>query len=126
MDSPTSNLGRGFDTLLRDIERWKGRTSDASVGPGTIHGRYFYYGDYDKASPRAIKVHTLILRASATITTRCKTCQVRLLACGCSDITGRGEIIMVSCQQCGIALHVAFQWLIITLVVYRIRLRPTS
>ena len=48
MNSPTSNLGRGFDALLRDIERWKERTSDASVGPGTIHGRYFYYGDYDK------------------------------------------------------------------------------
>lgn len=27
---------------------------------------------------------------------RSKTCQVRLLTCGCSDITGRGEIIMVT------------------------------
>jgi hypothetical protein len=37
MNSPTSNLGRGFEALVRDIERWKGRTSDASIGPGTIH-----------------------------------------------------------------------------------------
>ena len=94
MNSPTSNLGRGFDALLRDIERWKERTRDASAAPGTSHD--LYYRNYDNESPRATKVHTLILGTSATIIARYKTRQVRLLACGCSDITGGGEMIIVT------------------------------
>jgi muramoyltetrapeptide carboxypeptidase LdcA involved in peptidoglycan recycling len=95
MSSPTSNLGRGFDALLRDIERWKERTSEASVGPGTNHD--LYYPNFGAGSPRVTEVHTLILDTSATIINmaRCKTGQMRLLTGGCSDITGRSEIIMV-------------------------------
>jgi hypothetical protein len=89
-----SNLGRGFGALLRDIERWKERTSDTRVGPRTSHDPY--YRNYDNESPRATKVHTLILGTSATIIARYKTCQMRLLACGCSDITVRGEMIIVT------------------------------
>ena len=65
MNSPMSNLGRGFETLLRDIERWKERTSDARVGAGTTHDLIIEITTHE--SPRATKVHTLILGTSATI-----------------------------------------------------------